>query len=59
MIKDNIKEVLKAEGLSWRKLAELNGSPDHSNLKKNVERWFTRLNTLLDKIGYEIVIKKK
>jgi hypothetical protein len=59
MIKEKLKEVLKNEDLTWRKLAEINGSPDHSNLKKNVERWALKLNAVLNKIGYEIVLKKK
>jgi hypothetical protein len=58
MIKDKIKEVLKIEEITWRKLGELNGSVDHSNLKKNTERWATKLNAVFNKIGYEVVLKK-
>lgn len=55
---DKIKTVLKNEGLSWAKLAEIDGSTDRSTLKKKVEGWAVKLNSLFNKIGYEVEIKK-
>jgi hypothetical protein len=55
---DQIKEILKAEKLSWDKFSKANTGEDRSNFKTKVEGWANKLNTVFNAIGYEVKILK-
>ena len=54
-----IKEILKAEDLSWEKFAEITGNRNRSNAKVKIEGWANKLNEAFELIGYEVIIRKK
>lgn len=56
--KDKIKEVLKNEGLTWQKLAELDGGQSKGSHRQNLIKRAEKLQSTFALIGYEIILQK-
>ena len=55
-VDDQIKEVFKKEGLSWRKVVELTGDTSRASARRNLLGWLEKANKVLNLIGYRIAI---
>jgi len=58
-MKDKIKAVLKNEGMTWEKLAELEGLESKGGYRSTLIRRAERLQKTFDLLGYDVVFIKK
>lgn len=57
-IREELKNVLKKESLSWETIAKRTGG-NRANVRRNLLGWLEKANGVLDKIGYQIIIVPK
>jgi len=58
-MKDKIKAVLKNEGLTWEKLAEMDGGQGKGSHRQNLIARAEKLQRTFDLIDYEVIFVKK
>ncbi len=58
-INEQLKEILKKEGLSWEKFNERAGAYDRVTLRRNLLAWLEKAEKTLNTIDYEISIIPK
>lgn len=58
-MKDKIKAVLKNEGLTWEKLAELDGGKQKGSYRQTLIARAEKLQKTFDLIDYEVFFVKK
>ena len=57
-IKEQLKEIFEKEGLSWAKIQEETGHSSRSSIRRNLLGWLEKAEFHMNKIGYEIILKK-
>lgn len=57
-IREELKSVLKNEGLSWEAISKKTGG-NRANVRRNLLGWLDKANAVLDLIGYQIMIKNR
>ena len=57
--KDKFLQFVKDENLSWQKLADMSGKKYRGTYRNDFIRALNRMDSLLNKIGVEIIFKKK
>jgi transposase len=55
---EELQTLLKSEGTSWAEAAHILGK-ERSNIRRNVRRWLSNAEFVLNALGYTITIQKK
>lgn len=55
----SIAAAVARSGKTWREFGDIAEAKSHSSVKRNLESWINKSNSLLSKIGYRIGIVKK
>lgn len=58
IMRNRLKQLIKENKMSWAKLADQE-ELTRGSLQIKVERWANELNHFVNKMGYEVIFKKK